>query len=837
DPVHTYRPLRPKPGRLRGIEGLESPTIGREKELALLYTALENLHRGVGHLVFLTGEAGIGKSRLIRELKEATHRTALHWYEVAPLSFEATQPYALFRSFLRQVLGLQEMDSAAEILPKLAVMTEQVSTEVREGGLRALALLLGTQDNGDAGSSPDGEAFKRQLFAATREAISGIFSQTPGVIVLDDLHWADPASLELFNHLFPLVETRPILFLCASRPDRDTPVWPVKTTLAETYPHRVTEIPVLPLSSEKSNVLVDHLITTTHLPTQIRSLILERAEGNPFFLEEIVRTLIEDGILVRHIPSAEGHSEWRVVETNLPRLHIPDNLQTLLAARLDRLQEETRRVLQLAAVIGRNFYYRVLEGLTEPVAGLDTQLSTLQRMNMVVEAARLPELEYAFRHTLVQETAYQSILRKQRREFHRQVGEVMEQLFSERLEIYAPILALHFERAGDSARAFRYYRMAGEEASRLYAVKEAISHYIRALDLMKSFAEPLPSEEVCQLWLRLGRAYELDGRYDEALLHYQEMETFAQTHHQQTLELAALAAHATIHAAPTKKFDRTQAITLSQNALALAEQLEDHATEAKIYWNLMMMSGFSGEGEQGYAYGLRSLEIARQYQLKEQLAYTLHDFHRASLIQGKIEEAETMLAEAKDIWRELGNKAMYIDSLISEALFHIIHSEYARGEAACLEAHRLSLEIGNLWGQCYADYTLGFIYYEQGRFNLALEVMPRALRLVESSGFAVPLVDSHCYMGLIYAYLGDFDRGKMHVMEALHHAQERLPAMQTGPLSALAILEFLQGNLEALDHWLGDFRPNPEINSFTGFMRFISEIYRLLAKEKYPELL
>ncbi len=862
EPVHTFRPLRPKlsPGRLRGIEGLDAPTIGREHEISILRAALEALSRGVGGLVFLTGDAGMGKSRLLNEARSILTQAVspLQSFQMAPLSFEGSQPYALFRSFLRQLMGVEEMDSFEIARPKLVTFAERLPIEARRGVMGAFASVLGFHDERDgardAAREADGEAFKRQLFATAREAVRVQFAEAPGMIVLDDLHWADPASLEIFGHLFPLVETAPILFLCATRPERDVPVWQVKTALAETYPHRFVDIPVQPLSTDESNALVDHLLTLADLPPRMRAMILAKSEGNPFFLEEIIRTLIEEGVLVLGDHAVDDVRHWHIAEDELDTLHIPDNLQTLLAARQDRLGDETLRVVQVASVIGRTFYYRVLSNVTDTQNELERQLSTLQRMDMVVEAARLPELEYAFRHALVQETAYRSILRKQRREFHRQVGEAMEVLFGTRLDEYAPILAMHFERAGDRARAFNYYFHAGDVAFRFHAVKEAILHYSKALALLHQEHRPhdhpaqdhslseyltvthLTPDGLQKLYLGLGRALEMDGRYEDALAHYQQMESFAQEHGYRELELAALTAHATIHSAPTDQFDRTLAESLSQQALALAEELGNHATEAKIYWNLMMMSGFSGEGEKGYAYGARSLEIARHYNLREQLAYSLHDFHRASLVSGKLAEAQAMLEEAQGLWQELGNQAMYIDSLVSAALLYIIQGDYTRAETVCLEARQLGEEIGNLWGQSYSEYTLGFIYHEQSQFVQALEVMENALRLVEPSGFAVPLVDCNAYKGLIYGYLGDFERGKTFALSAIHHAKERLPAMQVGPISILAILEFWQGNFSAMDEWLGDTLPTPANNSFTGFERFIAECYRLLAKGEYEKL-
>ncbi|NJN44387.1 MAG: hypothetical protein HC806_06480, partial [Anaerolineae bacterium] len=309
------------------------------------------------------------------------------------------------------------------------------------------------------------------------------------------------------------------------------------------------------------------------------------------------------------------------------------------------------------------------------------------------------------------------------------------------------------------------------------------------------------------------------GQYDEALVHYQSLEQFARSHEDRELELAALAAHVTIYAAPTDKFDRERTETLSQQALALAADLGNHETEAKIYWNLMNMLGFSGEPNKSYEYGEKSLEIARRYDLKEQLAYTLNDFQRATLMRGDVAEAHRLKEEARQLWLELGNRAMYADSLNSGALIYLVQGDYDLVEAACLEALAICQEIGNLWGQGYSYYTLGYLYTNQSKFDKAIEAMENALKLVEPSGFAVPLVDSNAYTGLIYGYLGDFERGKSFALAGLTHAKERLPAMQPGPLAVLAILAYWQGKHAEMDEWLGDSDPVPQVNSFTSFQR------------------
>lgn len=860
--VHTYRPLRQKtwtgpsgPGRLRGIEGLESPTLGREKELATLQTALQNLsEHGVGRLVFLIGEAGIGKSRLIREIESvfkvkgknsnSNSPLPLSWYEIAPLSFEASQPYAFFRSFLRQLTGIEEMASAEEARLKLTALSERLSLEVRGGVTGAFASLLGARDalSAEAGNGQpaDGESFKRQLFATAREAVRVHFTEAPGVIIMDDLHWADPASLEIFTHLFPLVETIPILFLCATRPEREAPVWQLKTRLAEEYPHRFVEIPVQPLSPDDSNALVDHLLAVAELPPRIRAIILGKSEGNPFFLEEIIRTLIEDGSLVRHEDVAgDGQPHWHVAEEEISTIVIPDNLQSLLAARLDRLTEDTRRVVQMASVIGRTFYFRVLENITGTLNGLENQLATLQRMNMVIEAARLPELEYAFRHALLQETAYRSILRKQRREFHQRVGEAMEQLFMNRLDEYASILAMHFERGGDGTKALRYNTLAGDVAFRLYATTEAVAYYGKGIEIVNGGKIKDDGDgdgtSLSYLYLRKGRSLELSGKYEDALECYLEMEALAHARQDRSLELAALVARATVHAAPTGRLDWEQVERLSEQALTIAEALEDYAAQAKIYWNLMLVSFFVENMPLASEFGQKSLAIARQHNLREQLAYTLNDITRVYLINGQVEQGSTAIKESQALWRELGNKNMLADNLTSSGLIFMFGADYANAEKAALEALEISQEIGNLWGQSYSQYVLAFLYHESLEVDRALEVMQNSIRLGVQAGFVVPLVDTHVIMGLLYAFMGDFDKGLEYTRAAAQNAERSLRAFLGAPLSAQAMVHLLAGNLSAAAELLESSAINLVFNSTNAFLSVSARCYYLLLTNRAEE--
>jgi hypothetical protein len=456
--IQAYQVLGRKatPGRLRGIQGLDAPLVGREGEKALLEGLIGQLEVGIGAIVCLVGEAGLGKSRLISELREAA--TGKQWYETASLSYETSQPYSLFQRLMRRMVGVTPGDSPTLFREKIGDLVEAFPPDEQEDAVRVFESLFGLASQ--AGQAPlDGEAFKGHLFTVMSALWREQSSQGPVILVCDDLHWCDPASAALLRHLLPLTEQAPVLILCAMRPDSHSQGWAVKQAAETDFGHRYTEVALQPLSVEDSNLLVDSLLAISDLPARLRTRILEKTEGNPFFVEEVVRTLIEGGAIVRN----ESGNRWQATGEG-EEIEIPGNVQALLTARIDRLEEDARSTLQLASVVGRSFYYRVLARIVEMVDDLDEQLLTLQRTQFVQQAARLPELEYIFRHALTQEAAYSTVLLRQRRTYHRLVGETLESLFSNQQEELAGSLALHFYQARDFQRALRYYTLAGDVA-------------------------------------------------------------------------------------------------------------------------------------------------------------------------------------------------------------------------------------------------------------------------------------------------------------------------------------------------------------------------------------
>ena len=376
EPVRVYevQKLKAQQGRLRGLAGLESPMVGREAELSSLLHLSAAVEAGLGRSAVIVGEPGLGKSRLIAEWKAAsqtaattggTLRAAALWVEGRCLSYGQGIPYHLLLDMLRSLLGSGGADNKPETRAALQSLVDEVIGPA--GALEVfpyLANLLSLPLDGEAEARIkmlDPQALQNQYLAALRQLLRALAQRQPLVVVLDDIHWADFSSTELLTKLLPLISEAALLLCLVTRPDRDSHGWKLVTAARERLGAGLTEMNLNPLSEADSRQLVSNLLEIESLPDNIRNLILKKAEGNPFFVEEVIRMLIDRGAIYK-----QGNS-WAAGK-EIGSIEIPDNLQGLLLARIDRLPDDVKRTLRVAsviAVIGRQFSVRVLEQVLE----------------------------------------------------------------------------------------------------------------------------------------------------------------------------------------------------------------------------------------------------------------------------------------------------------------------------------------------------------------------------------------------------------------------------------------------------------------------------------------
>ncbi len=817
-PIRIYRPLTPKAGTVsgRGFEELDTPLIGRGSEWARLKTAGKSLSKGIGQIVFITGEAGLGKSRLIQELKNEWDKGSISdlqagWYETSSLSYETSKPYGMFQRLLRSVLDAKANNTNEEQREMIAEMVNDFSPEEISNARKAFESLFSL--NGEDGNPPlEGEQFKQNLFRVFSMLWAQRAQTNPIVLVLDDLHWADPASVELLEHLFLLTNSVPIMFICSTRLERKAPSWHLRQVAEESYAHRLTQINVRPLTEEDSIQLVENLMRLSDIPEGLRDRILEKTEGNPFFVEEMVRTLQDIGL--------NGRSKTdpiRLEKIKSGEIDIPDNIQSLLIAKIDRLKEDERHTLQLAAIIGRSFYYSILEMISEenPDNFLPHQINVFQQMDLIREAARHPELEYSFIHGLTQEAAYSTILHKQRRSFHRQVAEAIETLFDDRSEEMVATLAHHFDNAHVFDKAFHYSVEAGNQAFHLYAMKESIEHYSRAVSYLDKIE--VNSQQLINVYNRLGRSLELNSDFKAALKNYEKMEKLAKNNDDRSLELSSIIAQATIYSNVNDQGNPERGLSLSKHALTIARELKDEPTEVKIQWNLLNALRFSEKVDEAVAAGERALKLARKLELPYENAIAANDLALPLLAAGQSERAREVLEEARGLWREQSNQPMLANSLATASLVHSLSGDFDQSLDFSNEAYKISKSIQNSWGLSYSHFSIGNVYWQRGHPGKAIQAFETVMKYGEEANFSVAGVWSRAFLARIYLRLGHINFGVELAEAAVTYAEKNAPPWKLMAAGVLAQARIKEGNFEQAEVLIQECRKN-ELSGFGSFL-------------------
>ena len=760
EPVSVYRVLGVKesPGYLRGIQGLEAPLIGRSGEFEKLTSILDGVKKGRGQIVCVIGEAGLGKSRLLQEVCEVWEGINLgvgsfgkiqsRWNQVSGVSYESTRPYGLIRRLIRNFIGVSPSDSPEIARDALAETLQISGLEISPELPNLFETLLGVNKQNNE-ETLEGEQLKRAIYKELLLSLDFLVQQGPTVIVVDDLHWVDDTSIEFIIHLFQLANRLPILFLCSFRPERSSPAWKVKQIAETDYAHRYTEINLSPLSYANTTLLIDNLFTAEGLPYDIRKMILSKSEGNPFFMEEVIRTMI-DGKVITH----DSESGKLKVISHIDEMMIPDSLQALLVARFDRLEDSSKHILQKASVIGRSFYFEVLEMMGEDPDELERQLNNLQRLGLISEVAREPYLEYTFHQALTQETVYNTILLKNRRDFHRQVGEALENLFQDRIFEFASVIGHHYFQAQDP-RALRYYQIEGDTAFKLYANVEAIEYYSKAIDAAM-WTDAFKIEKFDYLFICRGRAYELNSQFAEAIENYKELEDIARESGAIAAELTALIAQAQIRSVPSTEFDMKSGLTLIEKAKAIAEKINDQAALAKIYWITTNLYRFSHSLEEAQKVGEKAITLARDLELEEQLAYSLTDTAHTYNMNGQGIRAKEISLEAVELWRKLNNQPMLADCLGGLASIDLFLGDFDQAYRYSDEAYEISLRIENIWGQSYSRLGIGLIDMERGEIDLAIEHFHQSLRDAREANFYAGIILGHTFLSVLYSDLGHF---------------------------------------------------------------------------------
>ena len=505
---------RPRLGFERSIY---SEMVGRDTELDRLELQVMKAVNGEGSIVNIIGEAGIGKSRLVAELKDREVMKRVSLFEGRAISTGRNLSFHPIIDYLKQWARIGENDSGAEALSKLEEAVRRVVPEGLHEVLPFVATLMGMRLSGryaERVKGIEGEALEKLILKNMRDLLTYATELSPLVIVTEDLHWADTSSIELMESLFRLAEKRRIVFVNVFRPGHKETGDRIVQTIRENFPAPYVEISLKPLDERMSETLINNMLKIKGLQHTVIDQIVERADGNPFFIEEVVRSFIDHGAVVQK----EGAFE---VTEKIDSMVIPHTINDVLMARIDQLDEKTRDLVKIASVIGRSFFYRILKEMTKTIEDIDDRLSYLQGIQLFRERKRMEEIEYLFKHALAQEAAYESILHQARMDLHLKVADSIEKVFKGRLHEFYGMLAYHYSKGDDLDKAEEYMIKAGEEAMGSSASNEALRYYQEALSLyLSKYDETADPEKLAMLEKNIAIAFLNRGEYTEALVYF-----------------------------------------------------------------------------------------------------------------------------------------------------------------------------------------------------------------------------------------------------------------------------------------------------------------------------
>ncbi len=716
DPLTVYELTAAKiqPEKARGVEGLVSPLMGRNGETKLLLECLDGLEAGQGKIMMVYGEAGIGKSRLLAEIRQS--KSGLTWLEGRCFAFSQALNYGPFLYLLRRYVGISDEHGAIEERGLLRSHLEQLfpgEADVYPVLGQLLSLQLEPAETAILAGLV-GESFRQRLYTIFEQMLLRLSAQKPVVIVLEDMHWADQSSIDLACHLFSLTGQAPLAIIGVSRVQQEPANnWKKLEPELKKNRERVIEISLQPLSVQFGRDLVEALLGGNYLPNRLREEILEKSGGNPFFLEEVLRALIERGFLER-----DG-AGWKFNPLS-GVMQVPDTLQGVLLSRLDRLSDETRQIVQKAAVIGRVFLYRVLESITSQEAGVGAQIALLEEAELVRERSRLPEVEYTFKHALTQEVAYQTLLGPARKQLHQQVADAMESIFSVRISEFVGILAYHYFRGEAWEKALGYSTQAADVAIRLYAYPEA--------------------REQCRQAL-------------ECLSHLDDRTEYAQQRVDVIIRMAGVSLHAE---SPETNLQRLL------QAEAVAKSLNDPIRQARVQLWMGRAHYLTGRQREAIGYFQKALAAAPQLEDKELLAIAQAVIGRALFIQGHFNKSQHLLEQAIDLLEEVNNKHELLFATIFCGGARTCLGNYAAGLPDMQGVLQLTRKSADQNAEVMAHTGLALVHLVAGRYAEGVESGRQALLATEKSGDVMFRYSSNSFIAWGLGALGDYPEALKH---------------------------------------------------------------------------
>ncbi|RJP29406.1 MAG: TIR domain-containing protein [Actinobacteria bacterium] len=719
EPVHAWRVLGALPARGRISASLSrglSPFVGREKELDQLTERYIQAKAGHGQVVGVVGEPGVGKSRLLLQFRELLPEDEYGYLEGGCIHYGEAIAYLPILDILRSYLDIYEGESEESGKKKVEERLAGLHGYLEEI-LPPLQELLSLAVDDESYLSLEPAQRRERAFEAIRHLLIAESQQRPLIPAIEDLQYIDKTSEEFLSYFIDFIPAASVLLVLLYRPEY-TPAWVSKTFYSQI---RVDQLPEGP-----SAELVKAILPEGEVSPEIAGFIVGKTAGNPLFVEELTRGLLEAGSIVKD-------NENYLLSTEPSDISVPDTIQGIIASRLDRLPDELKQTMQVAAVIGREFSLRLLQGVTGIGKPLKSCLLQLQSLEFIYEKSLFPEPEYIFKHALTQEVAYESLLLKRRREIHGKIGQAIETTYPDTLEDFYETLAYHYSRSEDTGKALHYLELSGEKSARNYANWEAVSSYQEAIRLLD--AQPESKE----------RKKEKLGIYRSLI---------------DTMMLLSY---------PQGSMD------VLQDAERLAQELGDDRSLTAVYRRLAAYHSIKGDTALGLMYSEKCFDAAERLGDMDTMAMIASGTCLARLHAGEISEAAEISRRALKLLEEqhrehrviVGGWTAYsqLSGLCIEALGAL--GEFGEEGEVFEKGLLSSLEADDAFGTGWVEYNHCLALHSQGDGQGLIDHARKAIERFEETGIEIVLGTAWSVLGTGYLFKGSYEQARENVEKGL----------------------------------------------------------------------
>jgi class 3 adenylate cyclase/tetratricopeptide (TPR) repeat protein len=744
-PVQAFEVVRARGRRSRfevAIERGLTPLVGRQHELDTLVSLFAQVEAGHGQAAFIAGEAGLGKSRLILEFRRhlAQRGKDLTWLEGQCVSFGQPLPFLPLIDQLRESFRIEDLDGEPEIIAKLEHGVRRMGG--LDGHLPFLRYLLSVDPGDPAVAGLDPLVRRRKVFEAVGALSLRGASLHPLVLVFEDLHWVDSGTEEFLASLMDSMAGMRIMLICTYRTGYRPP-------FGSRSFH--TTLTLRALSAADAVTMAGRVLGAERFPEELATALMSKAEGVPLFIEEVTKTLLDLGVLRKE---AAGYELVKGIQ----EVSVPDTIQGIIMARLDRLGEDGKRTVQLASVIGRQFLARLLgrvAGINEQLDGL---LAELKALEIIYELGFLPEPAYIFKHAVIQDVAYQSLLRERRKELHRAVGFAIEELYADRLTEHYEELAHHFSQGEEWSKAFEYLTRSADRARDAYANQPALDLYARALEMAPRCDPAIPPGRLLRLHESRALIYRMLTRIPAAIAEDERMLVLAREAGNRVNEGEALVDLALTHwlAFSSEMLPYTR--RYASEALVIGRETGDQRVISKSLLSLGLVDQVDGEllaADEKFEESLRLAQAGNFADVVVQ-AHTWMGAHanwRGEFARG-VELSRAAVARSV----ETHDGLQEIFALAFQCLGHLGLGQYREGLQVITEGLTKARERKSIFIQGRLTNTLGWFYEEVGDFGRARELDEEGVALGQSA--KNPNVEISSLINLSYDLLHTGERNK-----------------------------------------------------------------------------